>query len=70
VVAERDEAASAIAQAAYPRWREAIEYLWRRSKMEFVLKEIYPPDFATLERIGHGVAGFARNRAELSRPTA
>jgi alkanesulfonate monooxygenase SsuD/methylene tetrahydromethanopterin reductase-like flavin-dependent oxidoreductase (luciferase family) len=57
VVAERDEAASAIAQAAYPRWREAIEYLWRRSKMEFVLKEIYPPDFATLERIGHGVAG-------------
>ena len=57
VVAESDEEARAVAQAAYPRWREAIEYLWQRSKMEFVLKEIYPPDFATLERIGHGVAG-------------
>jgi alkanesulfonate monooxygenase SsuD/methylene tetrahydromethanopterin reductase-like flavin-dependent oxidoreductase (luciferase family) len=57
VVAENDEEARAIARAAYPPWREAIEYLWQRSKMEFVLKEIYPPDFATLERIGHGVAG-------------
>jgi alkanesulfonate monooxygenase SsuD/methylene tetrahydromethanopterin reductase-like flavin-dependent oxidoreductase (luciferase family) len=57
VVAESDEEARAVAQAAYPRWREAIEYLWQRSKMEFVLKEIYPPDFVTLERIGHGVAG-------------
>jgi alkanesulfonate monooxygenase SsuD/methylene tetrahydromethanopterin reductase-like flavin-dependent oxidoreductase (luciferase family) len=57
VVAESDAEARAVAQAAYPRWREAIEYLWQRSKMEFVLKEIYPPDFATLERIGHGVAG-------------
>ncbi|HME29545.1 MAG TPA: hypothetical protein VKE53_06765 [Pseudolabrys sp.] len=25
--------------------------------MEFVLKEIYPRDFLTLARIGHGVAG-------------
>ena len=57
VVAESDEAARAVAEAAYPRWRDAIEYLWRRSKMEFVLKEIYPRDFPTLERIGHGVAG-------------
>ena len=57
VVAESDEAARAVAEAAYPRWRDAIEYLWRRSKMEFVLKDIYPRDFPTLERIGHGVAG-------------
>jgi len=57
VVAENDEEARAIAQAAYPSWRDAIEYLWQRSKTQFVLKEIYPPDFATLERIGHGVAG-------------
>ena len=57
VVAESDEAARAVAEAAYPRWRDAIEYLWRRSKMEFVLKDIYPRDFPTLGRIGHGVAG-------------
>ena len=57
VVAESDEAARAVAEAAYPRWRDAIEYLWRRSKMEFVLKDIYSRDFPTLERIGHGVAG-------------
>ena len=43
--------------AAYPRWRDAIEYLWRRANVDFVLKEIYPPDFAALERIGHGIAG-------------
>src|SRR5262249_59026107 len=57
VVAGSDDEARAIANAAYPRWRDAIEYLWRRSNMEFVLKEIYPRDFLTLERIGHGVAG-------------
>jgi alkanesulfonate monooxygenase SsuD/methylene tetrahydromethanopterin reductase-like flavin-dependent oxidoreductase (luciferase family) len=57
VVADTDEEAHAIANAAYPRWRDAIEYLWRRAKMDFVLKDIYPPDFDALERIGHGVAG-------------
>jgi len=25
--------------------------------VDFVLKEIYPHDFGTLERIGHGIAG-------------
>jgi len=44
-------------RAAYPRWREAIEHLWRRAGVDFVLKEIYPHDFGTLERIGHGIAG-------------
>lgn len=57
VVADTDEEARSIAGAAYPRWREAIEHLWRRANMEFVLKDIYPTDFAALERIGHGVAG-------------
>ena len=46
-----------IAQAAYPRWREAMDFIWRRSGVEFTLKEIYPLDFAGLERIGHGIAG-------------
>jgi len=57
VVADTDGEAHAIANAAYPRWRDAIEYLWRRANMDFVLKDIYPPDFDALERIGHGVAG-------------
>ena len=57
VVAETDDAARAIADAAYPRWRDAIDFLWRRTNTEFVLKDIYPSDFATLERIGHAVAG-------------
>ena len=57
VVADSDHTARAIANASYPRWRDAIEYLWRRTNTVFVLKDIYPPDFPTLERIGHGVAG-------------
>ncbi|HVI12836.1 MAG TPA: LLM class flavin-dependent oxidoreductase [Pseudolabrys sp.] len=57
VVAETDDAARAIAAAAYPRWRDAIEFLWRRTNADFVLKDIYPRDFAALERIGHGIAG-------------
>ena len=57
VVADTDDQAQSIASAAYPRWREAIEHLWRRAGVDFVLKEIYPADFSALERIGHGIAG-------------
>ena len=57
VVADTDEEARAIAQAAYPRWRNAMDYIWRRSGVAFTLKEIYSEDFATLEKIGHGIAG-------------
>jgi alkanesulfonate monooxygenase SsuD/methylene tetrahydromethanopterin reductase-like flavin-dependent oxidoreductase (luciferase family) len=52
VVANTDGEAQSIARAAYPRWREAIEHLWRRAGVDFVLKEIYPNDFDALERIG------------------
>jgi alkanesulfonate monooxygenase SsuD/methylene tetrahydromethanopterin reductase-like flavin-dependent oxidoreductase (luciferase family) len=57
VVADSDAAAKAIARAAYPRWRNAMEWLWQRSKADFVLKQIYPAEFDELERIGHGIAG-------------
>jgi alkanesulfonate monooxygenase SsuD/methylene tetrahydromethanopterin reductase-like flavin-dependent oxidoreductase (luciferase family) len=57
VVADSDADAKRIAAAAYPRWRQAMDWLWRRSGADFVLKEIYPEDFPTLEKIGHGVAG-------------
>lgn len=57
VVADTDDEAQRIAHAAYPRWRNAMDYLWRRSGVEFVLKDIYPADFGDLARIGHGVAG-------------
>jgi alkanesulfonate monooxygenase SsuD/methylene tetrahydromethanopterin reductase-like flavin-dependent oxidoreductase (luciferase family) len=57
VVAETDAEAERIAAAAYPRWRQAMDFLWRRSNVEFVLKDIYPQDFAALQAIGNGFAG-------------
>jgi alkanesulfonate monooxygenase SsuD/methylene tetrahydromethanopterin reductase-like flavin-dependent oxidoreductase (luciferase family) len=57
VVAQTDAQAERIAAAAYPRWRQAMDWLWRRSGVAFALKEIYPEDFSTLAAIGHGVAG-------------
>jgi len=57
VVADSDATAKAIARAAYPRWRIAMEWLWQRSNVDFVLKPIYPTEFDELERIGHGIAG-------------
>jgi alkanesulfonate monooxygenase SsuD/methylene tetrahydromethanopterin reductase-like flavin-dependent oxidoreductase (luciferase family) len=57
VVADTDAEARRVAQGAYRRWREAMEWIWRRSGVEFVLKDIYPTEFAALEAIGHGVAG-------------
>jgi alkanesulfonate monooxygenase SsuD/methylene tetrahydromethanopterin reductase-like flavin-dependent oxidoreductase (luciferase family) len=57
VVADTDAAAEKIARDAYPRWRAAMEYLWKRSGQDFSLKDIYPADFAGLQAIGHGIAG-------------
>ncbi|MCF8478423.1 MAG: LLM class flavin-dependent oxidoreductase [Pseudolabrys sp.] len=57
VVADTDAQAERIAQAAYPRWRNAMDYLWRRDGVPFLLKDIYPTDFAGLQAIGHGIAG-------------
>jgi alkanesulfonate monooxygenase SsuD/methylene tetrahydromethanopterin reductase-like flavin-dependent oxidoreductase (luciferase family) len=57
VVAETDAEAQRIAASAYPRWRNAMDWIWRRSGAPFTLSEIYPADFAGLEAAGHGVAG-------------
>ena len=57
VVAPTDDEANRIAQRAYPRWSNAIAFLWEHAGQDFVLKEIYPKDFDALEKIGHGVAG-------------
>ena len=57
VVADTDAQAQAIAHEAYPRWRAAMEFLWKRSGQDFSLKEIYPLEFEGLQAIGHGVAG-------------
>jgi alkanesulfonate monooxygenase SsuD/methylene tetrahydromethanopterin reductase-like flavin-dependent oxidoreductase (luciferase family) len=59
VVADTDAEAQRIAQAAYPRWRNGMDWIWRRSQVEFTLKEIYPMEFADLAQLGHGVAGSA-----------
>ena len=73
VVADTDAEAQRIAQAAYPRWRDAMDWLWRRSNVDFVLRQIYPGDFAELQRIGHGIAGAPATvrayLAQLSRDT-
>jgi alkanesulfonate monooxygenase SsuD/methylene tetrahydromethanopterin reductase-like flavin-dependent oxidoreductase (luciferase family) len=57
VVAESDAAARRIAIPAYARWRKSMDWLFRRSGAPFILKDVYPEDFADLERIGHGIAG-------------
>lgn len=57
VVAETDAEAERIAAAAYPRWRQHMDWIWRRSGTEFTLKAIYPESFAELAAIGHGIAG-------------
>lgn len=57
VVADTDAEAERIARTAYPRWRNAMDYIWRRAGVEFTLKDIYPTDFAGLQAVGHGVAG-------------
>jgi alkanesulfonate monooxygenase SsuD/methylene tetrahydromethanopterin reductase-like flavin-dependent oxidoreductase (luciferase family) len=57
VVAETDAEAQRIAREAYPPWREAIGFLWERSKVDFVLAGIYPKTFEELQAIGHGIAG-------------
>jgi alkanesulfonate monooxygenase SsuD/methylene tetrahydromethanopterin reductase-like flavin-dependent oxidoreductase (luciferase family) len=57
VVGETDTAAKRLANAAYPGWRDAMEFLWRRSSVTFSLASIYPPSFDELAAIGHGVAG-------------
>ena len=57
VLAENDAEAKRIAAGAYRRWRQAMDWLWRRAGADFVLKDIYPQDFSALEKIGHGIAG-------------
>lgn len=57
VVAASDREAQQLARRIYPRWRDAIEFLWLRSGIPFRLTDIYPKDFEGLEKIGHGIAG-------------
>lgn len=57
VVADTDAEAARIAQSAYPRWRDGMDWLWRRSNAEFTLTQIYPKNFSGLQGIGHGIAG-------------
>jgi alkanesulfonate monooxygenase SsuD/methylene tetrahydromethanopterin reductase-like flavin-dependent oxidoreductase (luciferase family) len=57
VVADTDMDAGHIAAEAYSRWRDGMDFLWRRSNVDFVLKDIYPKDFAALQAIGNGIAG-------------
>lgn len=57
VVAATDHEARRIADEAYRPWREAMEFMWQRSRAAFPLAEIYPQHFDELAAIGHGIAG-------------
>lgn len=57
VVAPTDAEAKAMARRAYAIWREAIEMLWKRSGVPFVLTPVYPVTYDELEAVGHGIAG-------------
>jgi alkanesulfonate monooxygenase SsuD/methylene tetrahydromethanopterin reductase-like flavin-dependent oxidoreductase (luciferase family) len=57
VVADTNTDAERIAAEAYSRWRNGMDFLWRRSNVDFTLKDIYPKDFAGLQAIGNGIAG-------------
>jgi alkanesulfonate monooxygenase SsuD/methylene tetrahydromethanopterin reductase-like flavin-dependent oxidoreductase (luciferase family) len=57
VVADTDGEAQRIARDAYAGWRAAMEFIWERSAVDFVLAGIYPKTFEELQAIGHGIAG-------------
>ena len=57
VVAATDREAKDIARRAYAPWREAMEMLWLRSGVPYVLAPVYPKTYDELEAIGHGIAG-------------
>ena len=57
IVAPTDAEAKAMARRAYAIWRDAIEMLWKRSGVPFVLAPVYPTTYDELEAIGHGIAG-------------
>lgn len=58
VVAETDRQAQAIAQRAYPHWRENLAYLWHLHDAPIAkLEETYPPDWKSAEKLGMVVAG-------------
>jgi alkanesulfonate monooxygenase SsuD/methylene tetrahydromethanopterin reductase-like flavin-dependent oxidoreductase (luciferase family) len=66
VVAETDAEARRIADQAYRPWREALEFLFERSRLAFPLAEYYPLSFEELATIGHGIAGSPGHCAQLS----
>jgi alkanesulfonate monooxygenase SsuD/methylene tetrahydromethanopterin reductase-like flavin-dependent oxidoreductase (luciferase family) len=67
VVAENDDEAQRIARAAYPRWRQAIEFIWQRSNVDFPLTAAYPQSWDELAAVGHGFAGSpARVREQIA----
>ena len=57
VVAETDGEARRIADEAYRRWREALEFLFQRAHVPFPLADSYPERFDDLAALGHGIAG-------------
>ncbi len=64
VVAATEREARAIARRAYPKWRDSFWFTRRREGEEPPVAKSYPPDFDTLQELGHGFAGTARGVRE------
>ena len=57
VVAETDEKALAIAEAAYVGWRNNMKFLWEWAGMVFPVPFMIPPKFSGLMEMGTAIAG-------------
>ena len=57
VVADTDEAALAIAERCYPRWRDSFCWLWNRHGATPRILPAYPPTFKGAMALDNGIAG-------------
>ena len=57
VVADSDEAAQALAEPAYRRWRESFLKLWIKHNRMPTPGALFPPSFAEAEAVGRAIAG-------------
>ncbi|HEY7990446.1 MAG TPA: LLM class flavin-dependent oxidoreductase [Stellaceae bacterium] len=57
VIADTDEKALAIAEAAYAGWRNNMKFLWDWAGIAFPVPFLIPPKFTDLMQMGTAVAG-------------
>ncbi|HXE16397.1 MAG TPA: LLM class flavin-dependent oxidoreductase [Stellaceae bacterium] len=71
VIADTDEKALAIAEAAYAAWRNNMKFLWDWAGIAFPVPFLIPPKFTDLMQMGTAVAGTPeRVRAFIAKAVA